>query len=72
MRDKGAVTEVTRSVYRPIVKEDEVTRYASKELIARMFNGSAKKLVAALIDDGEISESDAMELRTLLNIRGGK
>ena len=70
LRDKGAVVEVGRGVYRAVVNENDVTRHASKELITKLFNGSAKKLVAALIDDGEISENDVNELRALLNKRG--
>ena len=62
LRDKGAVEEVKRGVYRAVIRESDVTR----DFITRVFDGSAKKLVASLIDDNELSEDDISELRKML------
>lgn len=66
LRDKGAVEEVQRGVYRPIMREADVTH----DLVRRLFDGSARKLVASLLDNGELSENDITELRAMLE-RGG-
>ena len=63
LRDKGAVEEVRRGVYRPVVQESDVTR----ELIRKLFGGSAKKLVASLIDSEDLTEGDISDLRAMLN-----
>ena len=63
LRDKGAVEEVARGVYRPVVHEADIT----KDLIRRLFDGSARKLVSALLDNGDLSESDIAELRGMLD-----
>ena len=67
LRDKGAVQEVQRGVYRPVLKQSDVIKTSSREFIHRMFNGSAKQLVAALISNGELADEDIAELRLLLN-----
>lgn len=66
LRDKGAVEEVQRGVYRPVMREADVTR----ELMKKLFDGSARKLVASLLDNGELSENDISELREIL--KGGE
>jgi len=63
LRDKGAVEEVQRGVYRSVACESDITQ----ELIRKLFDGNAKKLVASLIDNGNLSESDISELRAMLN-----
>ena len=62
LRDKGAVEEVQRGVYRSVARETDI----AQGLIRKLFDGSAKKLVASLIDNGELSESDILELRAML------
>lgn len=62
LRDKGAVEEVQRGVYRPIARKTDILQ----GLIRKLFDGSAKMLVASLLDNDELSESDISELRTML------
>ena len=71
LRDKGAVEEVRRGVYRSVITEDEVTREASREFVRKMFEGSAKKLVASLLDSGELTESELADLRGRLSKEEG-
>lgn len=62
LRDKGAVEEVRRGVFRPVVRESDIT----KDLMHKLFDGSAMKLVASLLDSGDLSEADIEELRRML------
>ena len=62
LRDKGAVSEVKRGVYRPAVRESDV----AWEFIRKLFGGSANKLIASLIDSDGMSESEISELRSML------
>ena len=62
LRDKGAVEEVKRGVYRAVMRESVVAR----DFISKVFDGSAKKLVASLLDDNELSDDDISELRAML------
>lgn len=63
LRDKGAVEETQRGVYRPVAKESDIT----SDLVNKLFGGSTMKLVASLIESDELSESDISELRAMLN-----
>ena len=62
LRDKGAVVEVQRGVYRAVAAESDI----ALDLIRKIFDGSAKRLVASLIDNDELTESDVAELREML------
>nr|AGS52673.1 transcriptional regulator blaI family [uncultured bacterium contig00045] len=68
LRDKGAVEEVGRGVYRAVASETNVAMEASREFIRKQFGGSAKKLVASLIDGGELAAADISELRAMLSV----
>ncbi|MCL2704021.1 MAG: BlaI/MecI/CopY family transcriptional regulator [Defluviitaleaceae bacterium] len=62
LRDKGVIEEVQRGIYRPVARESDIM----KEIIRKLYNGSAKKLVASLLSNGELSERDVAELRLML------
>jgi predicted transcriptional regulator len=65
MEEKGVVThrpEGRQFVYRPTVSEDQVRRSMVGELVARLFEGDPKALVAHLVSEHEI---DAHELDAL-------
>ncbi|HPE15867.1 MAG TPA: BlaI/MecI/CopY family transcriptional regulator [Oscillospiraceae bacterium] len=68
---KGALRQEEREVYyyTPLVTREEYGRYATKRLIDKLYHGSAKSLVAALVDSG-LSESDVAELRAMLRKEG--
>ncbi|QDT43685.1 Penicillinase repressor [Gimesia alba] len=54
-------------VFYPLIKEDKVTRQATRELINKIFDGSAAGLVAYLIENEKIPKSELQRLRKLIN-----
>ncbi|MCI8414063.1 MAG: BlaI/MecI/CopY family transcriptional regulator [Ruminiclostridium sp.] len=64
---KGAVAQEKRSVYyyRPLVAQDDLGQYQTQHLIDRLYAGSAKAMVAALVEHGQLQSQDVDELRTL-------
>lgn len=68
---KGALRQEERGVYyyAPLVSEEEYGRYATHRLIDKLYQGSAKNLVAALVDSG-LSGEDVAELREMLRKEG--
>ena len=64
---KGAILQESRQVYyyRPAVSEKEYCRWATEELIHKVYRGSARDLVAALISADTLSQEDVAELRSM-------
>ncbi len=64
---KGAVAQEKRSVYyyRPLVAQDDLGQYQTQHIIDRLYAGSAKAMVAALVEHGQLQSQDVDELRTL-------
>jgi len=54
-------------VFYPLIKEDKVTRQATRELINDIFDGSAAGLVAYLLENEKIPKSELQQLRKLIN-----
>ncbi|MCA9014999.1 MAG: BlaI/MecI/CopY family transcriptional regulator [Planctomycetaceae bacterium] len=54
-------------VFYPLIKEDKVTRQATRELINKIFDGSAAGLVAYLIENEKIPKPELERLRKLIN-----
>ena len=70
LQAKGAVTydvEDRTFVYRPLYQQSEVTETATRDLLARLFNGSVYSLMAHLLKHEEISEDDLARLRELID-----
>ncbi len=67
---KGVVIATKKEVfyYKPLVSEDEYNEYTTQSLIDRLYCGSAKNLVASLIDSKKLDERDIKELRTLFKV----
>jgi BlaI family transcriptional regulator, penicillinase repressor len=66
---KGAVAHEQRDrtfVFRPLIKEPEVTRSVAQDLLSRVFQGSISGLVAHLLDSEEVSPAEMERLRTLV------
>ncbi len=65
--NKGAVAQEKRNVfyYRALVSEKEYNDWATGELIRRLYRGSAKELVAALVHADELTAQDVEELRAM-------
>ena len=72
--NKGAVLQEKRGnyFYSPLVTEKEYNEWATDDLINKLCRGSAKRLVAALVQSDELSEADIEELRALLKGDGAK
>ena len=71
---KRAVLQEKRGnyFYSPLVTEKEYNEWATDDLINKLYRGSAKRLVAALVQSDELSEADIEELRALLKGDGAK
>ena len=72
---KGAVAhDVQRRtfVFHPLVTEQQVRRSATRELLSRVYNGSAFGLVAHLLRNERISRNEMRRIRQLLKDSEGK
>jgi len=70
LQAKGAVTyevEDRTFVYRPLFEQADVTETATRDLLARLFNGSVYGLMAHLLKHEEISREDLTRLRELID-----
>lgn len=70
LRLKGAIEQVGRGTYAAVVTEREYNEFSARSYVNRIFDGSAKKLVATLVSDGQLTEDEVAEL--LEALRGGK
>lgn len=63
---KGAVAQEKREVYyyRPLVERDRLSHYRTRRLIDKLYAGSAKAMVAALVEHEQLGPEDVDELRT--------
>ena len=68
--EKGAVTQERRKVfyYSPRISEEEYNAWAAKDLVNRLFKGSARNLVAALVKSDGLTEEDIGELRQMFKM----
>ncbi|MDR2088919.1 MAG: BlaI/MecI/CopY family transcriptional regulator [Clostridiales Family XIII bacterium] len=74
LRDKGVIKPLDKygpAQYVPLVSEREYIQAQVPPFLERVFEGSAKKLAAALVDSGELSESDVDELKAYFKVKGG-
>ena len=69
---KGAVELARRGMYRAVVTQEEYGRWSSSRLIGKVFEGSAKKLVASLLSSGQLSQADIDELSAMFHGEGEK
>lgn len=67
---KGAVRQEKRKVYfySPLISEKEYGAWATGDLVSRLFNGSAKDLVAALVHSDGLTQEDLDELRQMFKM----
>lgn len=66
--EKGAVEAEKREVfyYRPILTRQEYQAWSTSSLIDKVYRGSAKDLVAALVERSQLSAQDLEDLRSIL------
>ena len=71
--EKGAISAEKNGVthYTPNVSEAEYKMAEERNLINKLYNGSAKNFVAALCHRGELTEADIDELKTYFKMGGG-
>jgi BlaI family penicillinase repressor len=70
LEQKGAVSHTVEDrtfVFRPVIDERSFTRSTTRELIQRVFGGSAAGLVAHLLREERISKKEIDELRKLID-----
>ena len=67
---KGALRQERRNVfyYSPLITEREYNAWATDSLIRRLYNGSARELVAALVRSEGLTQQDIAELRDLFKV----
>lgn len=65
--DKNAVQLVRRGMYRAVVSKEEYDNWSTKYYVGKVFQGSAKNLVASLISNGQLSMEDIAELYEMFN-----
>ncbi|MBR1660298.1 MAG: BlaI/MecI/CopY family transcriptional regulator [Oscillospiraceae bacterium] len=70
--EKGAVEQEKRKVffYRAAVSREDYSGWAAKTLVDKLFRGSARDLVTALVKSDGLSERDLAELRELFRVEG--
>lgn len=63
--EKGAVGQEKQKVfrYRPLVAQDQLGQYRTRRLIDKLYSGSAKAMVAALVEHDQLGPQDVDELR---------
>ena len=67
---KGVVRQEKRNVYYyfPIITENEYSAWATEDLITRIYNGSARNLIAALVNSDGLTQEDLDELRQMFRV----
>ena len=66
---KGVILQEKRTVfyYYPLISEAEYNSWATGDLIQRLYNGSARDLVAALVQSNGLTQADVEELSRMFN-----
>lgn len=71
MQEKGAISHEKRGkffYYSPTIERSEYQKSRTHDFLNRMFGGSAKNMVAALIDDEDITQEEIEEIRSLFKL----
>jgi BlaI family penicillinase repressor len=64
---KGVVKLEQRGIYSAVVTEAEYHRWSNQNYVSKLFEGSAKRLVASLMSNGQLSQEDIAELSSMFN-----
>lgn len=67
LQAKGIVTLERRGVYSAVIPEEEYNQWSTHAFVNKIFAGSAKKLVASLVSNGQLKEKDIAELYKMFN-----
>lgn len=74
LTDKEVITAHKREVlyYNANITEEEYTTFHMEEMVDKLYQGSAKSLVAALVEHGKLSDEDINELSQYFKMEGPK
>jgi predicted transcriptional regulator len=70
MRDKGLVERTgsgRTAAWRPAVSQASTARRMVRQLVARVFDGSAERLAAHLVEGGQLTAAQLADLRHLID-----
>ena len=67
---KQALAQEKRNVfyYSPLISQEEYQAWATNDLIRRLYRGSARNLVAALVHSDKLSNDDMQEMRDFFKV----
>lgn len=65
--EKGIAKVERRGVYSAVVSENDYNNWSTRHYVRKVFEGSAKKLVASLFANGQLSEADIADLSAMFN-----
>ena len=67
---KGAICQEKRNIYyySPLISEAEYNAWATGDLIKKLYNGSARKLVSTLVHSDELTKEDIEELQKMFRV----
>lgn len=65
LQQKGAVTLPRRGVYQAAIDRDCYRGAANGSFLQKLYHGSAKTLVASLVDEGRLTADDIAELTAM-------
>jgi len=73
LRDKGIINTHTTYVtmYSANISQDEYVKAEGQTFIDKLFDGSAKNLVATLCKNGQLDEKDIDDLKSFFKVDGG-
>lgn len=65
LQEKGAVTLEKRGVYAAAIAREDYRGAANHSFLQKLYQGSAKSLVASLVQEGKLTREDIDELTAL-------
>ena len=70
LTSKGAIRQEKRKVfyYHPLISEGEYRNWAARDMVDRLFRGSAGNLIATLVRSSDLQEEDLAELRSMFHV----
>lgn len=71
---KEVLSQEKRNVffYRPLLSQEDYKQWATARLIDKLYRGSARNLVAALVNSESLSKGDIQELRDFFRMEDEK
>ncbi len=68
--EKGALSADRQqtALYSTLISDEEYSQYATGVLIDKLYGGSAKNLVAALVNTNALGDEDIAELRSMFKV----